>query len=485
MDIITRIRSMAQRGQCKPEHKPHILSTLDLWEQREEKLKDCFAYRTQVYGNADILMGDFSGTGLLPDQFGAALSALEWQHYDLAENLFRELPASDRLPGYLEICQFHRRFPVTKVCFAALAPQMWRAFLQIEGDIARCLQTGEFLKTFELVRSVFHAQTSPFLAGFSTSDSGIEMRFSIGESPGDIFPMLYLEEHVLPALTQKGWQFRAGFETEPEEPIRYNGKAYPLSYFRYTLGKPGDCNRRPIHVYRKDLAALARRDPVEAKRLAKRAVSYAIGEVPAQRYLDPVLVAPKPLAYSSQSLDCLAFDLIVHEGADLDTSARRYLETYAVQAEHLKPSAGLRSDILYSSTCFPEILQAYQERSSYLFNHLLTQGVATGFLFYPKELCTTPPKRHISNMTRRIRDAAGDDIAITGIAIGSEYCYIDFVAFDFLKVLAALKQVFAGIQGGEAAQFASFYPGAAPTSLDADKEIAAYRAAMVQMQRRG
>lgn len=268
------------------------------------------------------------------------------------------------------------------------------------------------------------------------------------------------------------------------QPVEISGHACDLASFQYACGPKGTNRRIPIYVYNQELARLAAEDSGTAQEIATRAVSYAVGEIPAMRHLGPIHVEEAPLGRSSQTLDRLVYDIGPRENINLCLSARRHLETASSSAIHCKPSAGLRSDIRTSFSCFPELLQEYQALHTDIFNNLLSQGVAAGFVFFPTRLCSGNTRKRFTLQTKQIRDAAGDEIFVTGTAVGAAFCYIDFIAYDFRKVLSALQQVFHHIQGGEDARFASFYPGAKPASLDADREIAAFKCALAQFQGR-
>ncbi len=482
MDLLAQMRQQTRYVRLEKRLEQAVLGAMDLWDHREQAEEDWQEYRAKAWQNANTIMECMEGRThwLAPILFGMALSNLEIQRYGHAERLFQQMPEEIQLPGYQEICRFHRTFPVGNPSYAALVPDLWEAFQKREAAITRALHTRNYSKAFPLISSVFNAQGYlPF--GFSEENGVFHLQFILAEDPENIFPLLYLEEHVPPAL-QKKWQFRAGLELSLNQQVPISGFSYDLSQFQFTLDKAEDDQPTPIHVYNSALANLAAQDAAEAQKLAEQAVADAVGEIPARYVFHPILAEEREPRRDALPLNRLCRTRRTARKMELRMSARSYLDRSLASVRHLKPSAGLRSDIVSGFSCFPELLQEYQEGKDHIFYGLLGQGVAAGFVFYPTkpDLTDCHP---ILDLPQKIKAAAGNEVFVTGFAIGMQYCYLDFIAFDFLRVLAALKKVFAGIQGGEAARFASFYPGAAPTSLDADREIAAYRAAMAQIQR--
>ncbi len=477
MDVIKRIAKLIDQRKCPNSYAYSVRSALNLWARREHDPQGCYTYRIEALRNEEALAESLlEERGNVFTCFGMAITALELQNYERAESLFQQLPERYQLPGYQQICRFHRRFPVGNTTYAALAPQLWEDFRKRGNTIAHALETGANPWAMELICNIFHAQTVPFPFAIAQRGDSYQLQFRLRDAIENIFPLLYLEEHF-PADRIKRWQARAGMEPTLNESVFLSGSLYGLNAFQYHLDDRGNNGKKRIQIYNTALAKLAAKDSAEAQKVAEDALFYAAGELAARSLFDPIVVAKRSLGRDAATLDRFPLEMLL----EVRMSAREYLDIHAQEASHLKPSAGLRSDILTSTSCFPELLQEYRERQSHIFHNLLSQGVAAGFVFFPSELCLRRKTFH-TEIAQQIENAAGDDITVTGSAFGNKFCYIDFVAYDFLKVLGVLKQVFAGIQGGEAARFASFYPGAKPTSLDADKEIAAYRAAIAQIQ---
>lgn len=211
MDVIRRIRTLVQQGKSDPAHEESILSALDLWERRDAAQEDCFAFRTAAAQNLDTLKTVLTEADqvLVSTCFGAALSALELQNCDLAEQLFRQIPERYQLLGWRQICRFYRRFPVGNPSYAALVPRMWEAFRQREAEIYRSLESSTDGSAYVPVRDIFHAQTSPFNFAIARPKDGIELRFSVTAAAGDIFPMLYWPSTPPPLSSRTGGSRRA------------------------------------------------------------------------------------------------------------------------------------------------------------------------------------------------------------------------------------------------------------------------------------
>lgn len=180
-------------------------------------------------------------------------------------------------------------------------------------------------------------------------------------------------------------------------------------------------------------------------------LDQAVGEIPSIKYVKGFELLEQPKDGDSlpmnKLLDCLQKTL------DLDTKemfdAEKYCETYT--AYELKPDedikAGWRRDVFVGITSCVPLINEYLQGESQIMDTYFQDGIMAGSLSYSTD-CFTGEDRgkqildFRDQLEEEILALAGEDaVSFIGGASGIYCCYLDFIAWNPLKVLEAAAEI--------------------------------------------
>ncbi len=122
----------------------------------------------------------------------------------------------------------------------------------------------------------------------------------------------------------------------------------------------------------------------------------------------------------------------------------------------------LRDDITRGDTvCWP-LQEEYDRYETAAMDRFMDQGIAPVFLAWPRSIMNCDEE----TFTQRLQDAIAKNAAgsakVLGRASGTQYCYLDLLAWTTIPLVSAAERFFSRIPGGDAARIQSFYCDATP-----------------------
>ncbi len=123
----------------------------------------------------------------------------------------------------------------------------------------------------------------------------------------------------------------------------------------------------------------------------------------------------------------------------------------------------LRDDIRTGNTICWALQEDYEHNRTDTADRYMDRGIAPVFLAWPQSIMDCGEEE----FTQDLVDSLGEgdvqyNVLVLGRASGTQYCYLDLLAWSPLQLVEAVEKHFARIPGGDAVRIQSFYYDAYP-----------------------
>ncbi len=123
----------------------------------------------------------------------------------------------------------------------------------------------------------------------------------------------------------------------------------------------------------------------------------------------------------------------------------------------------LRDDIRTGETICWALQEDYENNRTGTADHYMNRGIAPVFLAWPRSIMDCGEEAFTQNLVDALNEGdAPYNVQVLGKASGTQYCYLDLLAWSPLYLVELVEQYFAQIPGGDAVRMQSFYYDAYP-----------------------
>ncbi len=280
-----------------------------------------------------------------------------------------------------------------------------------------------------------------------------------------LFPLVYFQKHA-PKEVLERWNIIVG-----RRPFH---EAYSIQMFGQNISMEDvqvwtewkENKTVELFLYCEKLVAFLQENENDAYWLMCILLDQAIGEIPSIRYIDGFELLQQPKDKNSlplnKLLDCMqkTFDLNIEEMFD----AEKYCETYT--AYELKPDenkkAGWRKDVFVGITRCVPIINEYLQNESRIMDSFYQDGIMAGSFSYSVESFTGENRgKQILDFRDQLeveilKEAGEEAVTFIGGASGIYCCYLDFIAWNPIKILEVAAEIFKNEKIAQA-EFHSFW----------------------------
>lgn len=278
-----------------------------------------------------------------------------------------------------------------------------------------------------------------------------------------LFPLIYFQKHA-PKEVLERWNIIVGRRPFHEAySIRMFGQNISMKdvwvWIEWKENKTAE-----LFLYCEKLVSFLQENENDTYWLMCILLDQAVGEIPSIRYIDGFELLEQPK--DGEGLPLTKLFNCMQKTLGLDTEemldAAKYCETYT--AYELKPDenikAGWRKDVFVGITSCVPLISEYLQNESRIMDSFYQDGITAGSFSYSVEGFTEENRgKQIldfrDQLEAEILEAAGEEaVTFIGGASGIYCCYLDFIAWNPIKVL----EVAAEILKNKKIALAEFYP---------------------------
>lgn len=349
--------------------------------------------------------------------------------------------------------------------FSERVKEGWQTFLKGEAALRQKIDekrnSDELVAAcLELLNPIFHDIC--FEMGYNGEKH--ELILTAEGDRAKLFPLIYFQKHA-PKEVLNHWNIIVGRRP-------FNERKYCLQMFGQNISMEEvqvwiewqENKTAELFFYCEKLVPFLKEKENDAYWFMCVLLDQAVGEIPSIRYINRFELLEQPKDGDSLSLDKLLDCL--QKTLDLDAeemfNAEKYCETYT--AYELKPNedikAGWRRDVFVGITSCVPLISEYLQGQSQIMDTFYQDGIIAGSLSYSVDCFTGEDRgKRILDFRDQLEEdilaLAGEDaVSFIGGASGIYCCYLDFIAWNPLKVLETAAEI---LKNKEITQ-AGFYP---------------------------
>lgn len=435
-----------------------LTHAVDLMESVADKLDD--TSRADYFLGKSLLMLD------LPAQARGHLEALV------------QAGEGGEAAQLLAYCDEMLAAPLHVTSFRERAQAAWRRLEADDAAIRRAFECGRDEEAFALVDDALVDVTGDFLLTYNEVSNRFELVLSPEHERLNLYKLAYFR-WLAPASFLEHWDIVLGLQAH--DGARYEtGKRVLFSDDISVWPEFSDAEGYvTLKAYSKGLARELAESPQVAYDAFLALADETVGEVRLMRCLDGATLLETPLEERPMDLVELRGQLEVHLAAAspepldsvdacLDTE---FAFTRMPQADG-QSADGERGDTFIGTSCCPELVDEFWDGETYLADAALSCGIVVGWLFFPHgmPIAVGEAGEYVTQLLDETLDALmaaiGDETALfIGESIGTTYCYIDVVVWDFGAFIEAARGVLATMPVIDVCAFHTFRRGVASYAL--------------------
>ena len=369
---------------------------------------------------------------------------LEQEHQALEHFIkAHELDSADPdAPMFIDYCQKELTAPVFQYShtFAQRCCDAWQHFSEQEPEIRKLVDSQEGVAAINLCQELLSEAIEGISLELGKHQELYELILTPEGALSDLFALVYLCHHA-PAKLKEHWSFILGRQALPNIALKVENKQISADDVLIYLKFADD----QAHSYQIDAYCpkLAHIEHQQAWWMLTTLTDVVLGEIANMRYIENFELATKQLP-NSIKLSELPQELN-KRGCDLNISAEHYLDNSYISYQCNNPSkdseAPLRKDIVVGSSRFPGLISQWMEHDHEYVQSLHNNGIGAGFIFFPIENLEQGMQWRSSLERDLSLDDAQENLCLIGGALGLNYGYIDFIAWDMERALYIIKQL--------------------------------------------
>lgn len=364
------------------------------------------------------------------------------------ETALAALPGDEDTEQMIEDCRRGLSLPLFSRPFRIRVQEAWLAFSEAEEELRALMDAGSDHgeELIERCSSALHIAFDDLSFELGKGGEKYELILTPEGMRAKLFPLVYFARHA-PASVREHWDIHVGRTASLGFALRTDDYTIEMTDVAVWFAPDGD--GIALTVYCEKLLPLLRENENRAWWMLSTIVDQALGEIAAIRLIHDFDLLDAPREEPSTLLADLP-QALEAAGYSLANDAEEYLDHYYLAYERepdTSDDADLRLDVYAGSTRLPSLLSSYMDSDATLVDIYHADGIAAGFIAYP----LTDEMRESADEILDFRDALMQAIeeetdclhAVTflGGATGTNYGYLDFLAWDLHAVLVAAETV--------------------------------------------
>lgn len=356
------------------------------------------------------------------------------------EKALEALPGDKDTIDFIEECERNLVIPTSMKPFRQRVKEGWDSFLAGEANLRELIKRRE---QGEKVAGICAELLSPafenicFEMGFNGEKC--ELFLTPDGERSRLIKLVYFKEHAPEALFEN-WNIGIGRQPSKGFELRMYGQGAGTEDALVWIEELDD-KQIGLSIFCEKLIPLLKENENQAYSMAAILLDQAIGEIPAIRYVGYMDLIEEPKEGDPIRLDHLK-EYIEDKGAVTAAELCGWYTCYTMEPSE-KEEWFLREDTFAGVTTCPEVVRDYLSGDDRIMEDFHQDGAVPGFFFYPLERTERSKALDLRDrIEKEIKDKAGDAVTFTGGATGTEYGYLDFVAWDLRQVLDAAAAVF-------------------------------------------
>lgn len=311
-----------------------------------------------------------------------------------------------------------------------------KKFIKKEKQIKTLIEKKQHEDIIKVFNQIFKDLEIAFEVGYNGEK--YELILSLEGDSTRIFELEYFKEQM-PNNILKNWDIVIG-----RKPM----KNFTLKMFNINISAD-DVDILPskngqelnLTVFSEKLLPLFKDNINNAYTLFYILLDNTIGEINAMKYIHEVTILTEPLTNSIKLSKLLEYTKKEFKGNNL-TDYKQLSQQY-VGYQNPKPEnckIPTREDIIAGFTCLYALISGYFNNDNYTVNELNNKGIFTGYLAFPNS--EEDPLEFRNYVEEKITKQLGQDyIKFIGGATGTNFLYLDFIAWDLAVVLKTIKKI--------------------------------------------
>lgn len=365
------------------------------------------------------------------------------------EKALEYLPGDEDTEYLIDMCIRRLALPVGITYFQERTRLGWEAFMAGEEELRRMMDEkmpGD--KILAYCGSMLEAAFENVRFELGYNGSKYDCVLTPEGDRAELFKLIYFKDRA-PAEIKKNWNFLTGRQPSRGFLLRMNEQeisAGDVVVWPELLEEDG---RVGLTLFCEKLLPVLQENENMVYSMMTILLDQVIGELAAIRYIEYLELAHSPIEGESYLLEALPEYLTSQSclaGWNAIGTADQLTDKYT--AYQHEPSGEedwcLREDVIAGSSCCMQLLQEYYRGEEDTCDMFQQDGVVAGFFYYPLAGCERDKILDFRDwLEQQISLKAGADaVTFIGGAAGTEYGYLDFIGWDFQKVLDSAVEVF-------------------------------------------
>ncbi len=387
---------------------------------------------------------------------------------DLAKKLLTLKPQNDTAQSILEYAEDHMSLPRFYSVFITRSRNAWAAASQYILDYRRGKILQEQLT--EQVRKVFDIWLGISADADVTSRREGIVSFTSNNWPLDLYSVqasVYAGLPEQPDSLRENWLASVSAGARYETVLLENGAALDLSTVQTAVEDNVAHTGVRVKVYHDAISPVAACPEVQEQ--FTHVVEHILGAPDFcinVRAVETMRAMPRhvtgTLATLVQQIEALGYT----SGHEIDDVAPIRLRRTYTQRPQAGPGPRLRDDIRKGDTICWALQDDYTHQRTDTADHYMNRGIAPVFLAWPRSIMDCDEETYTQRLINVLRE--GDlpyNVQVLGKASGTQYCYLDLLAWSSLQLVEALEKHLSEIPNGDTFRLQSFYYDAYPCPI--------------------
>lgn len=361
---------------------------------------------------------------------------------DYFEKALEYRPGDEDTMEFIRLCEGQLTIPISMRPFRKRTELGWASFLEGEEKLRAMLDEkkhGDELAEYcaKLLAPAF--EEIYFEIGFNGKK--YELILTPEGDRARLFKLVYFRDHAPGELLDR-WNIIVGRQASRGFQLQMLGQEISAGDVRVWVEDLED-KQIGLSVYCEKLLPMLRENENQAYSIMTILLDQNMGELAAMRYIGYLDMLEEPRegeALSPEELSDHIRASIDPENFDACTSGEKNCEWYT--AYQMKPvqeeQRFLRRDVYVGMTSCMPLLAEYYRGEDHCMEDFHRDGAVPGFLYYSLEGIAKEDVLTLRDtLEEAIREQARDAVTFIGGATGTEYGYLDLIAWDLGECLDA------------------------------------------------
>lgn len=362
---------------------------------------------------------------------------MEYKAIPYFEKALELLPGDEDTEHLLNLCKTSLTCPSFSVNFSDRVQRAWKSFEDNEAGLRAAIDRNDTDRILEIVNEALNIICDDIAMEIGHNGEKYELILSPAGDKARLFPIYYISRQMPDRLSDK-WNLRIGNSGLGKMSV--DGNDYRAEDI-YVNVSPFEKDKVRLTAWSEKLSEVIDEDESKASWIVYTLTDHYLGEICAMSLVDYIgLSATKPDG-ELVSLDRLG-QYLTDKGYKMNNDVESVLEgssVYSLDPDKNKNEDFVRKDLVCGSTSLMQLVSETLDGESYSVDYLHSCGIIAGSLVFP--LSHFEDSKELFALREEFEDVAMSPDArkhchILGGATGTEYAYIDFLAYnmdDFIE----------------------------------------------------